>query len=244
MIVSLIVLFTKRGAYSKRMGEEVVLTVLFVRHAESHGNVRKWREGDFYYKDNPPLTDYGIEQAKLLAKRLEKGKLDAMYSSTLERAVETAYECAKLQGDMPIILMPDLMENGTKEDYPGLDTKTVKEKYPLAVPCIREPTMTGGNLTLGIEDTQGKTNRAKRILNYIRKTYKKGETVALFSHGGFSKYFVSAALHIDISEKRRLSSNNSSVTKLKFYEDGTVKLSFLNDTSHLYEIKRDLTYTI
>lgn len=226
------------------MGEKVVLTVLFIRHAESHGNVREWKEEDFYYKENPPLTDYGIGQAKLLAKRLETGKLDAIYSSTLERAIQTAYECAKLQGDMPVVLMPDLMENGTKEDYPGLDTETVKEKYPLAVPCVSQPTMTGGNLTLGVEDTEDKTKRAKRILNYIRKTYAKGETVALFSHGGFSMYFVSAALHIDISENRRLSSNNSSVTKLKFYEDGTVKLSFLNDTSHLYEIKKDLTYTI
>lgn len=226
------------------MGEEVVLTILFIRHAESRGNVREWQEGDSYYKEDPPLTDYGIKQARLLAKRLEKGTLDAIYSSPLERTIETAYECAKLQGDMRFVLMPDLMENGTKEDYSGLDEKTVKEKYPLAVPATSEPTITGGSLTLGVEDRQGKINRAKRVLNYIRKNYANGETVALFSHGGFSRYFVSTALGIDISDKIRLSSNNTSVTKLKFYDNDMVKLSFLNDTSHLYEMHSDLTYTI
>lgn len=226
------------------MEEDVLLRILFIRHAQSYGNIRELETGDFYEKDDPPLTDYGIKQTKLLAVRIEKGELDAIYSSTLERAIQTAHECAKLQGEKPIVLMPDLMENGTREDYFGLDTKTVREKYPLAVPCTSQPTITGGGLTLGIENTQGKTNRAKRILNYLRKTYTKGETVALFSHGGFSRYFVSAALGIEIHPKLKLSSNNTSVTKLKFYKDGTAKLSFLNDTSHLYEMHKDLTYTI
>lgn len=226
------------------MNDEVILTVLYVRHGESRGNTREWMPDDERERDNPPLTDLGKKQAELLGERLSKGRLDAIYSSTFERAIDTANESAKRQGNMSIIILPDLMESGTAPDYPGMEAEEIRRKFPLAVPCVTEPTPTGGMLTLGKETTELCTNRAKRVIAFLRRTYIKGETVALFSHGGFSGYFISAVLKIPISDEMRFSSFNTGVTKIKFYESGITKLSFFNDTSHLFELENDLTYTM
>jgi len=227
------------------MSDEVALTLFYVRHGESHGNIPFDFSSDLTYeKDDPPLTDLGIKQAVLLGERLSKGKLDAIYSSTLERAVATACETAKRQGDMSVNLLPDLMEAGTSADYPGLSEKALRQKYPLAVPCTSEPTPTGGMLTLGDETTQTRELRAKRIIDFLTEKYNNGETVALFSHGTFFRYFISAALKIAVRDSLRFSCFNTGITKIKFYTDKSAKLSFSNDTSHLVKLKNDLVYTI
>ncbi len=227
------------------MSDEVVLTLFYVRHGESCGNISPDAFSCLKYEiSDPPLTELGKTQAVLLGERLSSGKLDAIYSSTLERAVDTAFETAKRQRDIPVILLPDLMETGTKADYPGLEEKVLRQKYPLCVPCISEPTPTGGMLTLGEETFQMRELRAKRIIDFLTKTYNNGETVALFSHGTFFRYFISAALKIEVRDTLRFSCFNTGISKIKFYKDKSAKLSFSNDTSHLFKLKNDLVYTI
>lgn len=67
-------------------------TLLFVRHGQSDANVKA------YFGCNTtdaPLTDLGHRQAEIMAKYvLNKYKIDAVYSSTLSRAVNTAEKVA------------------------------------------------------------------------------------------------------------------------------------------------------
>lgn len=227
------------------MNKDVVLTVIYARHGESYGNIPiETRPKASYEEVDPPLTEMGKRQARLLGERLSKGKLDAIYASTFERAVDTACESAKRQGDMPVVLLPDLMETGTPADCKGINEQALRNKYPLAIPPAAEPTLTGGKLTLGEEDGRLREKRARRVIEFLRRTYTDGETVALFSHGGFFRYFISAALKIPISDGLKFSCFNTGVTKVKFYGDGSVKLSFSNDTSHLGGLNDSLTYTI
>ncbi len=228
------------------MSDEVVLTIYYIRHGESYGNIGNnggvldfpWSQSD------PPLTPEGKEQAALAAERMAKGKLHAVYSSPLERAAETAHFTAKRQGDLPVILLPDLFEQGTLPGYKGHPPEYFKKNYPLCVPCLSEPTLTGGGLSLPEETSQMTLERAKRCVSFLRKTYSAGEEIALFSHGTFFGYFISAALGLAMREDLRFSCYNTGVSKFKFYNNGTVKLSFMNDTAHLFPTKSDLTYTI
>lgn len=226
------------------MSDSVLLNLLYIRHGESYGNLSAQPSTAVFDPENPPLSERGRVQAELLGERLSKGRLDAIYSSPLERAVQTAYEAAKRQNDMPIILLPDIMEAGTAPDYKGCSQKLLASEYPLAVPCITEPSPAGGMLTLGEESEQQRAGRARRVVKFFRHKYTGGETVAVFSHGTFFRYFICAALNIPVSDKLRFSSFNSGVTKFKFYDGGSVKLSYSNDTSHLYSVRNDLTYTI
>jgi broad specificity phosphatase PhoE len=63
-----------------------VTTILLARHGETEWN----RDGRFQGHADPPLTDLGRTQAGVLAELLDDEALDALYSSDLSRARETA----------------------------------------------------------------------------------------------------------------------------------------------------------
>ncbi|OIK13644.1 histidine phosphatase family protein [Bacillus sp. MUM 13] len=65
------------------------------RHGETVWNTKKLMQG---WKDSP-LTDRGIKQAKQLAERLSDVSLDAIYSSSSNRAIHTA---EIIRGEKPL----------------------------------------------------------------------------------------------------------------------------------------------
>ena len=79
--------------------------LIFVRHAEAEGNVKRIFHG--WYNSN--LTKKGEEQAKLVADRLKDINIDVLYSSVLNRTFKTAsYISEKI--NLPIITSPELKE--------------------------------------------------------------------------------------------------------------------------------------
>ena len=61
----------------------------FIRHGESSSNATPGFAAGKNF--DAPLTPLGVEQARLLGKRFQKGKIvfDRIYSSSLKRAVQT-----------------------------------------------------------------------------------------------------------------------------------------------------------
>jgi broad specificity phosphatase PhoE len=74
---------------------------------------------------NIHLNDEGRSQAQALAKLLEKHKIAAIYSSQLERAIETAWYIAAPRG-LPIHIRPALADTHTG-DYTAKTTKELSE---------------------------------------------------------------------------------------------------------------------
>jgi len=68
------------------------MNIILVRHAESEANRLGILQGQ---KIDTSLSKRGLNQAKLVAKRLENEKISAIYASDLKRAMETAQEIAK-----------------------------------------------------------------------------------------------------------------------------------------------------
>ena len=62
------------------------MEIYFVRHGQTIWNTQKRFQG----LSDSPLTELGIEQAKLLGKKLKNVKFDKFYSSALKRANDTA----------------------------------------------------------------------------------------------------------------------------------------------------------
>src|SRR3954447_15553771 len=82
-----------------------VTTLLLVRHGETDWNA----EGRLQGHTDRPLSDYGRRQAQQLAEELDGEELEAIYSSDLARASETAEIVGRRLGP-PTVLDPDLRE--------------------------------------------------------------------------------------------------------------------------------------
>jgi broad specificity phosphatase PhoE len=82
-----------------------VTTLLLVRHGETDWNA----DGRLQGHTDRSLNDYGRRQAQQLAEALGAEKLDAIYSSDLARARETAEIVAERLG-LSVVLDPDLRE--------------------------------------------------------------------------------------------------------------------------------------
>jgi broad specificity phosphatase PhoE len=73
-------------------------TFLLIRHAHCDG------VGEVLWgrRRNVHLNEHGKAAARALAQRVNQNRLDAIYSSPLERALETAAEIARLSDGVPV----------------------------------------------------------------------------------------------------------------------------------------------
>ena len=99
-------------------------TFIMVRHGQSETNVKKAFTGQI----DAPLTDTGREQAWRMAAYVNRYKVDKIYVSPLQRAVETAEAIAVTQ-NCPVERQDALMEINAGF-WQGLTFDEVSRRYP------------------------------------------------------------------------------------------------------------------
>jgi probable phosphoglycerate mutase len=95
--------------------------VYLLRHAEPD-----WTPGGGRSVNDPPLTPFGVEQARASAKRLASESLDAIYASPYRRAQETAAALSAATG-LRVATVPGLAEIGVAVD--GLSQEEVDRYF-------------------------------------------------------------------------------------------------------------------
>ena len=83
--------------------------LMLVRHGQSTWNA----EGRWQGQADPPLTDFGRKQAKTATKRI--GQIQAIVSSPLVRALETATIISDATGVEPVVTHSGLCERHAGE---------------------------------------------------------------------------------------------------------------------------------
>ena len=99
-------------------------TILLARHGETDWN----REGRWQGWADPPLNEQGRSQARELAEQLRSTPFDAVYSSDLARAYETAVIVAAPHG-MPVIGDAGLREIDVGS-WSGLTRAELQARFP------------------------------------------------------------------------------------------------------------------
>lgn len=168
-------------------------TIFLARHGESDWNVAKRFQGH----TDRPLTERGREQAHALADLVASEQIDAVYTSPLSRARETAEIVAARAGLEPVAL-PELREVDTGS-WSGLSRADVEARFPDGFTRWRS----GGS---GWEDGETYEEMAERVIGALRtiaEDHPDGR-VLVISHGGPIRAIHAAAEGLAIKDYRRL----------------------------------------
>jgi broad specificity phosphatase PhoE len=170
-----------------------VTTLLLARHGESDWNRSKRWQG---FADRP-LTDLGRQQAQELADRLDDTELDAVYSSDLRRARDTAEAVAHRKG-LQVRTTPDLREVDVGS-WSGLTRAEAEARFPEAYARWLE----GGE---GWEDGETYQQLEDRVVRAFRNiaAEQEGGRVLVVAHGGTIRAVHAAALGVDVHTYRRI----------------------------------------
>lgn len=203
--------------------DDMAVQIVFVRHGESYGNAGL-PNPDGYGKEDTPLTEYGLKQADALADYwFDDVEVTQIYASPFTRTIQTIYPTA-VKLNKPIVLSADLLEVGSTTS--GADTDRIKADFPLCIPCPEKP--------LPVPETHEQIKlRAKRFVDFIRKTYSGGETVVVTTHGAFFSHIVRAALNAEGENCFNSQIDNSALTVVALRKNEPPLLRTANNTSHL-----------
>jgi probable phosphoglycerate mutase len=192
---------------------------LLIRHGETDYNKKMHIAGRL---PNVHLTKKGRQQAQSLADKLANAPIKAIYSSPLERTLETAEPLAKAL-KLEVIPMPGLLETDCGEWQGQSIKKLSRQKIWQSVQL--HPTLfhfPGGE---SIADCQ---HRMVQVLESLRLKYSPQDMLVCFSHSDPIKQVVAYYLGLPLDNFQRLCIDTASITALQITE-GSSRLIMLNN---------------
>lgn len=196
--------------------------LLLIRHGRSADVVPGSDEAA-----DPPLHDLGRAQAAALADRLAAVDIDAVYSSHLRRAYETALPIATPRG-LPVEVRTDLEEVRLGDWGRGEFRRRAAVGDPEFVAWARTGRWDG---IPGGEGDQALRARVARVMDELVAQHRGGR-LAVVSHGGAINAYLAHLLGLERSIW--VTVENTSVTVVRVGPDGPTVVT-VNDCHHLYD---------
>ncbi len=192
--------------------------------------IRHGRQSSRLCNVNVNLSEAGFRQARLAGERLALKRIDAVYSSDLIRAVETAQEANKLW-NVPHFIRPELreisfgdMEGMTDEDIAVTFQEFKKEQARME----QDLPYPGGECAADV---------IKRAMPVFEEIASAGfQNVAVVTHGGVIRTMVAAFIHMEPKDYRLLGNSleNCSITEVRWLEAAKrFTVERFNDYAHL-----------
>ncbi len=208
-------------------GVEGVTELILVRHGEQY--IADPRTGPVGETIDPPLSERGLQQAKVVGQRLSVDRIDKVYASPLRRALETGREIARHHRIEPEV-MHDLREVEVFRDIPA-DKSAVD--------------FLGQGLLLGIRERMLRERKwdvypysessfefRKRTVNAVETIIaeNEGKRVVIACHGGVINAYIGHIIGVDSDMFFRPAHASINVV---FSGQGVRALQTLNDVHHL-----------
>ena|ERR1044072_7933203 len=202
-------------------------TLYLIRHGQSAGNA----EGRFGGHSATPLSELGYRQAKITAKALSKERVTAIYSSDLERAVQTATALSELIG-LPVNKTEVFRERniGVLE---GLTFDEAEKEFPGDYQALVDRNI-AHVITRG-ESYRQLVERVSGTVDEILEKHKGGK-IAVFAHTGticFLTLHLIGALNAETVCTPWIVTSNCGINKFEFRGRDNLRVLSLNDTRHL-----------
>lgn len=197
-----------------------------IRHGETTWNAERRLQGH----TNIPLNNKGIQQARQMAQAIKNTKLsfDALYTSDLKRAADTANAIVELFG------VEARVDSALRERHFGALQGLTIQEAPLLQPTIwqahiardLEHELDGG------ESIHQFALRVQTVLDKIQEQHT-GQTILLVSHGGTLDMVYRIASKQALSTERVASVPNASLNWITHQEGEGWSVERWADTRHL-----------
>ncbi len=191
---------------------------LLIRHGENDSITKGRLAGR---KPGVHLNDIGKSQAVRIAETLSDFSIKTIYSSPLERAMETARPTADLKG-LPVLIAPGLIE----ADYGSWQDQSIKTLRRLKLWKLVHETPTkvrfpGGESILEIHE------RVVKEIDGLAGNYGEKDVVAVFSHADILRIAIAHYLNMPLDDFHRLQIDTASITVL-ILSSAKPRLSHIN----------------
>ena len=204
-----------------------MVNIILIRHGETDWNTEQVFRG----RIDVALNQVGLSQAEAVGLSLKDRTIDALYSSPLKRAFETAKMLAKGRNleiiseegfiDINFGLWQGIPHQKVKEDFKNLYAQWISDPHKVTFP--------EGESLEEVKD------RSQKALETIIRS-NPGKTVGIGSHRVVNKVLLCAVLGLDLSHFWYIRQDTCAVNSFE-YKEGNYYLTFLNDTCHLKKVK-------
>ena len=197
--------------------------LLLVRHGRTAWNAAGRIQGQL----DIALDELGGQQARQVAERVQSFHLDAIYTSPLQRARETA-EAIGTRLNLPVTGDDRLMEYQFGV-VSGLTWEELVAQHPeLAKRWVDDA------WTVPIAGSEGRVNFAARVKAVMDDLIARhpDQHVAVVAHGGTFNVYLAKMLGLDLKRRHPFHFGNTSLSSVEV-KNGVFSVHFLNDTCHL-----------
>ena len=233
------------------------MELFLIRHAQSANNALADQSERVV---DPPLTDLGMRQARLVATHLANGvdhkskpiegqpsdpsngkqDISRLYCSAMLRALQTASTIGQALNLRPHVWVElheeggMWLDHGTDEGirgYPGMTRAEISAQFP---ECrLPEDVTENGWWCCGFEERAYFLERAERVAAALRREALSDERLAMVTHGGFAAFLLRALLRVPQDAPVFFHHDNTGITHVRFRPDGRVSFRFQNRVEHL-----------
>ena len=196
-----------------------------------HGATVLTAEDRFAGATDVELSDEGREQARRLAVRLSRERIEAIYASPLGRTVETATILA--QPHMLDVQTRDGLREISHGRWEQMTRREVEQQFPEEAAAWEKDPYTFA--PVGGESGLTVTARALPVLMDIVRAHSSGN-VLVVSHKATIRLLLSSILGFDPRRYRdNLDQNPAALNIVDFKDPVNARLTLFNDTSHYAE---------
>jgi len=199
--------------------------ILLVRHGQSEAYIDGTLFALIDGQGDPPLSDEGQAQARLVCARLAGADIRAIYVSTMRRTPQTAVPLARELGLTPTVDAA-LREVHLGDWEGGVFRKNVAEGHPIALRMTAEERW---DVIPGAEPADSFAGRVRGAIERIAAAHPD-ERVAVFTHGGW----IGQALALATASRpfAFTGAENASISRLVITSERWIVRGY-NDTAHL-----------
>jgi len=201
--------------------------IYIVRHGQTDWN----RDEIFRGRADRPLTELGRRQAEAAGEALRDVQIEAIYSSPLVRALDTAAPTASIHR------LETQVDGGLIDidygEWQGVSRADVIERYPE----LHRTWSEAPHLVIfpGGESLADVRSRVLPATKHLASSHP-GATIALFSHRVVIKVLLGALLGLDDSHFWEIRQDPGAVNLVEISGD-RVALVHMNDTCHLRSVQ-------